>query len=84
MFMSVLFFGLSSLAQLTSGNFKMLVVFALCLKFLISALKTYNDSNFKWALNSLAICGVIIGSCELLFLGLPFDLSGDVYASDVI
>ena len=78
MFMSVLFFGLSSLAQLSSGNFKMLVVFGICLKFLISALRTYNDSNFTWALNNLAICGVIIAVGELLFLGVPFDLSGDM------
>lgn len=46
MFMSVLFFGMSSLAQLSSGNYKMLVSFGLCLKFLVSALRAYNDSNF--------------------------------------
>ena len=54
----------------------MLVAFGLCLKFLISALRTYNDSNFTWALNNLAICGIIIAGCELLFLKVPFDLGG--------
>jgi hypothetical protein len=76
MFTSVLFFGMCALAQLSSGNFKMLVTFGLCLKFLISALRTYNDSNFTWALNNLAICGIIIAGCELLFLKVPFDLGG--------
>ena len=60
MFMSVLFFGFSSLAQLTDGNFKMLLVFGVCLKLLINALRTYNDSNFKWALYNLAFCGIVI------------------------
>ena len=76
MFMTVLFFGMSALAQLSAGSFKMLVTFGLCLKFLVSALRTYNDSNFTWALNNLAICGAIIAGCELLFLGVPFYLGG--------
>ena len=74
MFMSVLFFGMSGLAQLSSANFKMLLTFLLCLKFFMSALSNYNLSNFSSALNYLMLSGLIMAASELLFLSLPFML----------
>lgn len=74
MFMTVLFFGLASLAQLASLNFKMLVAFLFCLKFLLAGLKEYSDSNSGAALNNLVVCGVILSLCELVFLWVPFSL----------
>ena len=60
MFMSVLFFGLSGVAQLSSANFKSLLTFLLSLKFFTSALKSYNESNFSQSTNQLLISGMVI------------------------
>ena len=76
MFMTVLFFGLGSLAQLSSSHFKMLATFLLTLKFWIKALHDYNDTLFNAALNQLLIVGLITAGCELLFLFVPFGLGG--------
>lgn len=78
MFMSVLFFGLSGLAQLSSANFKMLLTFLICLKLFMAALSHYNDSNFSYAINYLVAAGFIMAICEMVFLGIPFMLIGEL------
>lgn len=45
MFMTCLFFALVGIAQIISSNFKSLLTFLACLKFLATALKTYNESK---------------------------------------
>jgi hypothetical protein len=73
LFMSLVFFGLVAVAQLFTGNFKMMVTFLLSLKFIIGALRHYSDNRFKECTNCLlGLCGVL-GICELLFIRLPFN-----------
>ena len=78
MFMSMLFFGMSSLAQLSFANFKMLLTFLVCLKPLMTALQNYEESNFGVAVNYLGGTGVLLGVSELCFLGMPFSMVGDL------
>ena len=78
MFMSVLFFGLSGVAQLSSANFKMLLTFLFCLKFFASALKSYNESNFASAINYLVVAGLVMSVSEIIFLNFRFMLVSDL------
>jgi hypothetical protein len=72
MFMSALFFGMSAIAHLFSSNFKMLVAFLLSLKFLLSAIRAYNESRLTSAVNNLMGMGMVLAGCEVLFLFVPF------------
>ena len=78
MLMSMLFFGISSLAQLSFANFKMLLTFLVCLKPLMGALHSYDDSNFGLAVNYLGVTGVLLALSELCFLGVPFSMVGEL------
>ena len=74
MFMSVLFFAFAAIAQLTSYNFKMLITFAICLKFMVTALRAYNESRIGSAVNNLLIWAVIMAACEWVFTKVPFSV----------
>jgi hypothetical protein len=76
MFITCLFFALSAVAQLTTSNFKSLVTFLGCLKFLATALKTYNDSKINETTNQLLVSGIIMAGCEVLFIFVPFRVEG--------
>lgn len=74
MFMSVLFFALAAIAQLTSYNFKMLITFVICFKFMVTALRAYNESRIGSAVNNLLIWAVIMAACEWVFTRVPFSV----------
>ena len=72
--MSILFFGLSAVAQLFNYDFKMLISFGICFKFLMSGLRAYSDSKYKHSIDNLLYCGGILTVVELVFLVVPFSL----------
>lgn len=67
LFISIAFFAITSITQVSSYGFKMLIVFFLGLKWHVGALRNYNDNKFKES--SWEIFGVIltISTCEVLY-----------------
>jgi hypothetical protein len=70
-FMSLIFFGMVSIAQLSYYGFKMLIIFLATLKFYWTAVRAYNNNNFASALNNLIIVAILFSGLELLFAAVP-------------
>lgn len=56
----------------------MLLTFLICLKLFMLALSNYNESNLSHAINYLVAVGLIMAICEVIFLGIPFMLIGEL------
>lgn len=65
LFLSLIFFAITSFTQVSSYGFKMLIVFLLALKWYINALQNYNENKFQKTSTNLLLIALIFGLMEI-------------------
>lgn len=68
LFLSLIFFAITSITQISSYGFKMLLVFVLTLKLYINSLQKYNENKFSETSSNLLWTACILAAVESLFV----------------